>query len=94
MEEYEAAMRELTESEGALWPWGLARAHGWLGNADEAFRYLEAKAQRNPAQLGGLATHPMFTKLHDDPRWEPFLRSVNQLPEQVAALDFDVQVPD
>jgi TolB-like protein/lipoprotein NlpI len=94
MEEYEVAMRELTESEGAVWPWGLARAHGWLGNADEAFGYLEAKAQKHPQQLGGLATHPMFTKLHDDPRWEPFLRSVNQAPDQVAALEFDFERPE
>jgi TolB-like protein len=97
MEEYEAAMQELEQRYPDLatrWAWGFARAYAWVGNADEAFRYLEATAEQNVGYLGGLATHPLFTKLHDDPRWEPFLRSVNQSPEQVAALDFDFRLPE
>jgi len=97
MEEYEVAMRELWQRFQGIadvWPWGFARAHAWVGNADEAFRYLKAAAEKSVGDIGGLATHPLFTRLHDDPRWEPFLRSVNQSPEQVAAVEFEVALPD
>lgn len=81
----------LTETE--VWPWGLARAYAWMGNADEAFRFLERAAEQGVAQLGGAATNPLLRKLHDDPRWLAFLRSVGQAPEQLAAFEFDVEPP-
>lgn len=88
------ALNELVEKEREVWPYGLARAYAWLGDADETFRYLEEKKARPDAiQMGGLATHPMFRKLHDDPRWLPFLESIGQTPEQVAAFRFDVEPP-
>ncbi|MDH4029604.1 MAG: tetratricopeptide repeat protein [Chromatiales bacterium] len=97
MEEFEVAMRELEQRYpdfAARWAWGFARAHAWVGNADEAFLYLEATAEQSVGHLGGLATHPLFRKLHEDSRWEPFLLSVNQSSEQVAAVEFDVTLPD
>jgi len=75
-----------------FWPWGLARAHAYLGNADQAFHYLEiANEQGQP--MGGLARHPLFTAIHEDPRWEPFLRKIGQHPEQVAATPLDIEIP-
>ncbi len=85
---------KLTEMSEAYWPWGLARANAWLGNADEAFRYLEAAARPNLPQLGGLATHPLFQKLHEDPRWPAYLSSIGQTPEQIAAFKFNVEPPE
>ena len=102
-EESAAALRELTELERKLaesrnrhsgWPYGFARAHAWIGNADEAFRHLEATAEHTPGHLGGLATHPLFQNLHEDPRWLPFLTSISQAPEQVAAFKFNVEPPE
>lgn len=75
-----------------FWPSGLARAYGYLGKADEAFQYLQAAHQKG-RPLGGLAVNPQFVPIHDDPRWEPFLREVGQHPEQVAAFPFDINVP-
>ena len=98
-EESAAALRKLTELESKIpephgWPFGLARAHAWIGNTDEAFRHLEATAERNRGMLGGLATHPLFQRIQDDPRWLPFLSSIGQTPEQVAAFKFNVEPPE
>ena len=76
------------------WPFGFARAHAWMGNADEAFRYLKHTAESNDGALEGLAKHPLFTKLHDDPRWLPFLRSAGQALEQLAEIEFNPRLPD
>ncbi len=93
-EESAAALRELTKTEEEIWPIGLARAHAWIGNADEAFRYLEATAALAPGFLGGLATNPLFQRLHEDPRWLDFLGSIGQTSEQVAAFKFNVEPPE
>ena len=39
------------------------------------------------------AVHPMFGNLHSDPRWLRILRTLGKAPEQLAAIKFDVKVP-
>jgi tetratricopeptide (TPR) repeat protein len=89
-EESAAAFLKMVESEGEVWPYGLARAYAWVGDVDEAFRYLQLTGEK----VGGAATNPLFQKLQDDPRWLPFLRSVGQAPEQLVAIEFNVRPPD
>ena len=36
----------------------------------------------------------MLTSLHGDLRWLPFLRKIGKAPEQLAAVKFDVKLPD
>ena len=35
----------------------------------------------------------MFSNIHTDPRWLPFLRDLGVSPEQLAAIKFDVKLP-
>ena len=44
--------------------------------------------------LSEIALNPMFVNLHADPRWLPFLRRIGKAPEQLAAIKFDVKVPN
>jgi adenylate cyclase len=88
------AMEKLLPTEVEAWPYGLARAYAWMGDADQAFYYLEDTVNRLGRTPGGFATNPLLTKLHSDPRWQPFLESVGQTPEQIAAVEFNVSVPD
>jgi hypothetical protein len=37
---------------------------------------------------------PEFTNIHDDPRWLPFLESIGMSPEQLAAIEFKVTLPE
>lgn len=86
-------LRNLAEKVGEHWPFGLARAYAWIGDKDKAFEFLEASAKRDIILLGGAATNPLLEKLHEDPRWEPFLESIGQLPEQLAEIQFNVEPP-
>ena len=36
---------------------------------------------------------PLFENIHDDHRWLPFLRKIGKAPEQLAAIQFDVTLP-
>ncbi|HSM27494.1 MAG TPA: tetratricopeptide repeat protein [Thioalkalivibrio sp.] len=92
-QESAAAMEQLLPTETDAWPFGLARAYAWMGNMDEAFHYLERAAEQHKPQLNGAATNPLLQRLHDDPRWLPFLRSIGQAPEQLAAIEFNVEPP-
>ena len=92
--ESEAALQELLDIEGAEWPVGLARAYAWIGDPDEAFRYLRLAAEQDVAQLDGSANNPLFERLHDDPRWLPFLESIAGSTEQIAAIEFNPRLPN
>lgn len=94
--EYELVAPHLGESddlEAAAWPHGFARIYAWIGNSDEAFRYMRIALEVSPDIFGALAVHPLFTKLHDDPRWLPLLHEVGQAPEQLAAIKFNSRLP-
>ena len=49
--------------------------------------------QQDPG-LADIAIDPLFANLHNDPRWLPFLRKIGKAPEQLAAIKFDVKVPN
>jgi TolB-like protein/Tfp pilus assembly protein PilF len=80
---------ESPEHEGNRWNWGLARAYAWLGDADNAFRYLE-KAQQSGQHLFGLSSNPYFARIHDDPRWQSLVESIDR---KAAEVNFDPRLP-
>lgn len=90
-ENYADIMRE--DSEFVPWPYGFARAYAWIENTDEAFRYLRITAEQEQGGLDEVTTNPLLRKLHDDPRWLPFLREVGKAPEQLAAIKFNPRLP-
>lgn len=95
-EESAAALRELLEIQDnkLIWPHGLARLYAWLGNADEAFRFMRLATDVNPGSVGDAATNPLYQKLHDDPRWHEVLLEIGAAPEQIATIEFDVALPE
>ena len=89
------AMFDIMVEEGAeLWPFGLARAYAWVGDADNTFHFLEKSVEQNFLLMGGLGRHPLFYKLHEDPRWMPFLESIGQAPEQLDRLRLEIEIPE
>ena len=74
------------------WPFGFARAYAWIGNKEEAFRFLKITAEQQ-GHIPGLANHSLFTRIHDDSRWLPFLHSIGEAPEQLAEIEFNPRLP-
>jgi hypothetical protein len=70
----------------------LVRA--FRGEADKAFEWMEKAVERRDPLVGAIPVYPMFANLHSDPRWRPFLRKHGMAPEQLAAIRFDVTVPN
>ena len=92
-EEYEAALAELEERWGDRWPSDIAEVYAWAGDLDSAFTWLE-KQYADSGNLNGIAQDPFMRNLHDDPRWQALLEKSGQSADQLAAIEFNVKLPE
>ena len=92
--ESDAALNELIRKYEKESSWNIAYDYAYRGEADHAFEWLEkAVVYRDPG-LSLTAFQWLFNKVHDDPRWLPFLRRIGRAPEQIAAVKLDVKLPE
>jgi len=71
-----AALRELSEKDPEGSAYQIAMGHAYCGATDLAFDWLQrAYVQRDPG-LSVMKRDPLLQKLHDDPRWQPFLEKM------------------
>jgi TolB-like protein/Flp pilus assembly protein TadD len=92
--ESDAALNELIREYGRTTPYWVAYTLAFRGEIDRAFEWLEKAVEYGDAALSTLASDAMMVILHADPRWLPLLRRLGQAPEQLAAIKFDVKVPN
>ena len=59
---------------------GIARAYAALGDADEAFAWLDRSWAQRSGWLMALRHYPDFAPLHADPRWAALLRRMGLQP--------------
>jgi TolB-like protein/predicted Zn-dependent protease len=71
----------------------IAAGYARLGKADEAFEWLDRALPERDGGVLEVRAGPLFEPLRADPRWKPFLRRIGLSDEQVAALDFDIELP-
>jgi len=92
--ESSAALAALIEQHEQGWAYNIAYILAYRGEADRAFEWLEKAVEYNDGGLSYILDEPLFTNIHDDPRWLPFLESIDKSPEQLAAIKFEVTLPD
>ena len=61
-------------------PYHVALAYVGLGDADEAFRWLERGYNEHGSYMNTLRVTPAFAPLHADPRWGELLRRMRLHP--------------
>ena len=86
-------LAELIDKYEQGWAYNIAYALAYRGEADRAFEWLDKAVQYNDPGLTVTPTDPLFATLRDDPRWLPFLESIGKSPEQLAAIEFEVRLP-
>jgi tetratricopeptide (TPR) repeat protein len=83
VQESDAALAELIKNESELAAFQIAEVYAYRGDKDKAFEWLErARRQRDPG-LGDLLKDPLLENLHDDPRWNAFLRTMGLADDQL-----------
>jgi hypothetical protein len=91
--EFESAFRELRDTWGERWPSEVAHVYAWIGDSDAAFEWLDRSVQQNEDGLGSQYLRPLLAPLHDDPRWVAFRERTGTSDEQLAAIEFEVTLP-
>lgn len=61
---------------GKVWPHGLARIYTYLGERDQAFKWLETAYNERESQMIFLNTTPVFESLHPDPRFASLIQRI------------------
>ncbi len=91
--ESDAALAELIEKYEQETAYNIAYVLALRNEADRAFEWLDKAVQYNDPGLVEIPATNLFTSIHDDPRWLPFLESIGKSPEQLAAIEFEVTLP-
>ena len=90
-----AALEKLEQEHGDDWTYVIGAIHARQGRTDEALKWLERAYEENgPSALTVAYDDFMLDSLREDPRWEALLAEAGVSPEQLAAIDFDVELPD
>jgi tetratricopeptide (TPR) repeat protein len=92
--EFETAFSELRERWGEQWPSEIAHVYAWTGDADAAFEWLDKSVAQNEDGLIQQFLLPQYAPLHDDPRWLAFRERTGTSEAQLAAIEFEVAIPE
>ena len=92
--EYESAFLELRERWGEQWPSEIAHVYAWTGDADAAFEWLDRAVAQNEPGLNEQFQSEFYAPVHDDPRWQAFREQTGTSEEQLAAIEFEVTLPE
>ena len=92
--ESDAALATLINKYEQGWAYNIAYVLAFRGEADPAFAWLDKAVQYNDPGLSEIPNHAFFANIHEDPRWLPFLESIGKSPEQLAAIKFEVTLPE
>lgn len=90
----DAALAELIENFEQQSAYNIAFVLAFRGEADRAFEWLQKAVLYDDPGLTETIIEPLFGKLRSDPRWLPFLASIGKSPEQLAAINFEVTLPE
>ena len=93
-DESDAALAALIEQHEQTVSYGVAFILAYHGEADRAFEWLAKAVEDKNAGLANILGERLFSNIHDDPRWLPFLERIGKSPEQLAAIEFKVTLPE
>jgi TolB-like protein len=86
--EFEKTFSELISNFGIEHPEEIAYVYAWIGDADEAFEFLNRAYDLDRATVSHVVRYPAYRSLHDDPRWNELLQKLDMSPEQLGLIDF------
>ncbi|MGH7680971.1 MAG: tetratricopeptide repeat protein, partial [Candidatus Eiseniibacteriota bacterium] len=72
----DAALRELTETCAEENAFQVAEVHGFRGDANAAFEWLERAYVQRDSGLAEAKANPYLRSLHGDPRWDAFMKKM------------------
>lgn len=71
----------------------IAYIYAFRGEVDQAFEWLDKAEVYQDSGLSQITVETLFENIHEDPRWLLFLERIGRSPEQLAAIEFKVTLP-
>jgi serine/threonine-protein kinase len=81
--ESDAALAELISRVSETGAYQIAEVYAYRNDKDKAFEWLERARRQRDAGLPGLRADTLLPNLHNDPRWDAFLRSMGLADDQL-----------
>ncbi len=72
-EEARQRLDQFIENNQSWGPFLIATIYAWNQDADTAFKWLDRAYAQRDGLMSNVLMEPLFTKLHDDPRWLPLI---------------------
>ena len=91
--ESDAALARLTAEHASDSAYNIAYVHGFRNENDLAFEWLEKAIAYGDTGLSDVTFEPAFAGMRQDRRWAQVLRRLGKSPGQMAAVKFDVKLP-
>jgi hypothetical protein len=67
--------------------------YAWSGDADQCFAWLDKAVVQKEVGLGQQFLVPLYAPVRTDPRWQAFRERTGSAEAQLAAISFDVKLP-
>jgi TolB-like protein/Tfp pilus assembly protein PilF len=93
-DESDAALAALIEEYEKSAPYNIAYIFAYRNEVDLAFEWLDKAEKYKDTGLTDIINEHLFSNLHEDPRWLPFLERIGYAPAQLATIEFKVTLPD
>jgi hypothetical protein len=77
IEEARQRLETFTQNNQARQAYSIATIHGWRGDDDQAFHWLNRSVDQGEVAVVGTMTDPLLAGLRDDPRWDALLARMN-----------------
>jgi serine/threonine-protein kinase len=81
--ESDAALAELIAKVAETGAYQIAEAYAYRNDKDKAFEWLERARRQRDAGLPGLRADTLLVNLHNDARWDKFLRTMGLADDQL-----------
>jgi TolB-like protein/Tfp pilus assembly protein PilF len=81
--ESDAALAELISKVSETGAYQIAEVYAYRNEKDKAFEWLERARRQRDAGLPGLRADTLLPNLHNDPRWDAFLRAMGLADDQL-----------
>ena len=63
---------------GNRWTFEIAEVYAYMGDADEAFAWLDKAIERRDASLNSTVANPFLGPIRDDPRYDELLERLDR----------------
>lgn len=93
-DEADTALQTLMDDYADDWSLNIAQVLAYRKQSDAAFDWINRAVDVGHPDLAEIMINPLYRNLYEDPRWLVLLEKLGKSPVQLAAIKFEVNLPE